>query len=365
MPVLPGRSDRVALLLDMDNAKTWGLHRITYRSQGGRPRGRITQTCLHPRFSQDHQDHQGSSGIINDHQGSVLGYPAWPGCVPLASVSGLKRINSSCQPLGRIAQYTYTQSSATALQQCHCDRPRRNFCSQLTQRCTSWRMALQSQTPAHTASILLLSSECSIRVIPKQLVPNGHEYLDLLACCLLSSATGKSRPLLDHTLCRPSNGSPLPISASPESPNPFPSRVPQFPHLRPCTVAMADQSTTRLNETNAPLVTGIAIGFVCATAIFVTGRFYTRGVLLRSIGKDDWCMLIATVRSLVSLFLLWTGTNYHDRVSPSSTPLPCPSRQSTAWAGMLKLSGRPSPSSSSRYVLTCGKWPLKEASWKS
>lgn len=67
---------------------------------------------------------------------------------------------------------------------------------------------------------------------------------------------------------------------------------------------MADQSTTLLNETNAPLVIGTAIGFVCATAIFVTGRFYTRGVLLRSIGKDDWCMLIATVRSLISFIFL-------------------------------------------------------------
>lgn len=63
---------------------------------------------------------------------------------------------------------------------------------------------------------------------------------------------------------------------------------------------MADQPTiTRSTETHGPLVTGIAIGFVCATAVFIAGRFYTRLVLLRSIGKDDWCMLVATVRSLI------------------------------------------------------------------
>ncbi|KAJ1329646.1 hypothetical protein MN608_06382 [Microdochium nivale] len=62
---------------------------------------------------------------------------------------------------------------------------------------------------------------------------------------------------------------------------------------------MAEQPTTRSTETNGPLVTGIAIGFVCATTVFIAGRFYTRGVLLRSIGKDDWCMLIATAFSVI------------------------------------------------------------------
>lgn len=62
---------------------------------------------------------------------------------------------------------------------------------------------------------------------------------------------------------------------------------------------MADQPTNRSAETEGPLVTGIAIGFVCATVVFIIGRFYTRVVILRSIGKDDWCMLIATVGSLI------------------------------------------------------------------
>lgn len=51
-------------------------------------------------------------------------------------------------------------------------------------------------------------------------------------------------------------------------------------------------------ESKGPLVTGIAIGFASATILFVAGRFYARGVLLRSIGKDDWSMLVATVCSL-------------------------------------------------------------------
>lgn len=58
---------------------------------------------------------------------------------------------------------------------------------------------------------------------------------------------------------------------------------------------MADLPTTIRTETNGPLVTGIGVGFVSATALFVAGRFYTRGVILRSLGKDDWSMLVATV----------------------------------------------------------------------
>lgn len=61
---------------------------------------------------------------------------------------------------------------------------------------------------------------------------------------------------------------------------------------------MAELPTTTVRtETNGPLVTGIAVGFVSAAVFFVAGRLYTRGVLIRSIGKDDWSMLIATVCS--------------------------------------------------------------------
>jgi hypothetical protein len=59
---------------------------------------------------------------------------------------------------------------------------------------------------------------------------------------------------------------------------------------------MADQPTTIRTESNGPLVSGIAIGFVSASALFVAARFYTRQVILGTVGKDDWSMLVATVR---------------------------------------------------------------------
>jgi hypothetical protein len=58
---------------------------------------------------------------------------------------------------------------------------------------------------------------------------------------------------------------------------------------------MASPPVTIRTETTGPLVTGIAIGFVCAAALFVAGRFYTRQVILGYVGKDDWSMLVATV----------------------------------------------------------------------
>lgn len=58
---------------------------------------------------------------------------------------------------------------------------------------------------------------------------------------------------------------------------------------------MSDLSPTIRTESNGPLVSGIALGFVSAATLFVAGRFYTRAVILGSLGKDDWSMLIATV----------------------------------------------------------------------
>jgi hypothetical protein len=58
---------------------------------------------------------------------------------------------------------------------------------------------------------------------------------------------------------------------------------------------MADAPTHIRTETNGPLVTGISVGFVSVAALFVAGRLYTRGAILRCIGKDDWSILVATV----------------------------------------------------------------------
>lgn len=49
-------------------------------------------------------------------------------------------------------------------------------------------------------------------------------------------------------------------------------------------------------ESNGPLVTGVGVGFLSAAAVFVALRFYTRGAILKNIGKDDWTMLVALVR---------------------------------------------------------------------
>jgi hypothetical protein len=58
---------------------------------------------------------------------------------------------------------------------------------------------------------------------------------------------------------------------------------------------MAELPATVRTETNGPLVSGIAIGFVSVTALFMALRFYTRGAILKNIGKDDWTMLAAAV----------------------------------------------------------------------
>jgi hypothetical protein len=49
-------------------------------------------------------------------------------------------------------------------------------------------------------------------------------------------------------------------------------------------------------ESTGPLVTGVAVGFLSAAAVFMALRFYTRGAILKNIGKDDWTMLVALVR---------------------------------------------------------------------
>ena len=58
---------------------------------------------------------------------------------------------------------------------------------------------------------------------------------------------------------------------------------------------MAETPATIRTESNGPLVNGIAIGFTSTTAVFMILRFYTRGAILKNIGKDDWTMLAATV----------------------------------------------------------------------
>ncbi|KAH6688256.1 hypothetical protein F5X68DRAFT_260772 [Plectosphaerella plurivora] len=73
---------------------------------------------------------------------------------------------------------------------------------------------------------------------------------------------------------------------------------------------MADAPTIIRTESNGHLVSGIAIGFVSASAVFVAGRFYTRAFLLGSVGKDDWSMLVATVFSAINSLAMCFEVKY-------------------------------------------------------
>ncbi|WYZ38155.1 hypothetical protein EsH8_III_000069 [Colletotrichum jinshuiense] len=52
-------------------------------------------------------------------------------------------------------------------------------------------------------------------------------------------------------------------------------------------------------ESNGPLVSGIAIGFVVASAFVLSLRLYARLVLLKTAGKDDWTISLAMACSVI------------------------------------------------------------------
>ncbi|KAH9240656.1 hypothetical protein K456DRAFT_1824526 [Colletotrichum gloeosporioides 23] len=56
---------------------------------------------------------------------------------------------------------------------------------------------------------------------------------------------------------------------------------------------MADEPSVIRTESNGHIVSGIAIGFVAASASILSLRLYTRLVLLRTAGKDDLSIVIA------------------------------------------------------------------------
>jgi hypothetical protein len=49
-------------------------------------------------------------------------------------------------------------------------------------------------------------------------------------------------------------------------------------------------------ETRRPLVLGVEIPLMILTTVFTAGRFYSRTVIVKALGWDDWLMLAATVR---------------------------------------------------------------------
>jgi hypothetical protein len=48
--------------------------------------------------------------------------------------------------------------------------------------------------------------------------------------------------------------------------------------------------------TRRPLVLAVEIPLTVLTILFTAGRFYSRTVLVKALGWDDWFMLAATVR---------------------------------------------------------------------
>ncbi|KAL0941958.1 uncharacterized protein CTRU02_204721 [Colletotrichum truncatum] len=62
---------------------------------------------------------------------------------------------------------------------------------------------------------------------------------------------------------------------------------------------MATPAPVIRTESNGHFVSGIAIGFVVASAIVMLLRLYTRLVLLKIAGNDDWTILLAMLFSIV------------------------------------------------------------------
>jgi hypothetical protein len=51
-------------------------------------------------------------------------------------------------------------------------------------------------------------------------------------------------------------------------------------------------------DTRRSLVLGVEIPLTILTALFTAGRFYSRTIIVKALGWDDWFMLAATVRAL-------------------------------------------------------------------
>ena len=75
---------------------------------------------------------------------------------------------------------------------------------------------------------------------------------------------------------------------------------------------MSEPAVAIRTETNGPMVSGIVIGFLSATTVFMALRFYARGVVLKNIGMDDWTMLAATVSS--PLLFRKSQYSYHETI---------------------------------------------------
>jgi hypothetical protein len=67
--------------------------------------------------------------------------------------------------------------------------------------------------------------------------------------------------------------------------------------------------------TRRPLVLGVEIPLTILTILFTAGRFYSRTVMVKALGWDDWFMLAATVRPLPGTHAVQKADKSCDRFS--------------------------------------------------
>ncbi|KZL71031.1 integral membrane protein [Colletotrichum tofieldiae] len=72
----------------------------------------------------------------------------------------------------------------------------------------------------------------------------------------------------------------------------------------------ANEARVIRTESNGPLVSGIAMGFVVASAAVLSLRLYTRLVLLKTVGKDDWTISLAMACSVVVTIITCLEVKY-------------------------------------------------------
>ncbi|EAT84731.1 hypothetical protein SNOG_08455 [Parastagonospora nodorum SN15] len=61
-------------------------------------------------------------------------------------------------------------------------------------------------------------------------------------------------------------------------------------------------------ETRRPLVFGVEIPLTILTIVFTAGRFYSRTIIVRALGWDDWFMLAATIISTATNIMICIST---------------------------------------------------------
>lgn len=90
-------------------------------------------------------------------------------------------------------------------------------------------------------------------------------------------------------------------------------------------------------ESRTALVVGIAVAFAAASTIVMVLRFYTRFVISKVAGWDDWTMLLAQILS-VAVSVLKCAGKLHNEFQMSIRGTHCKKR-SPFWPGPPYLDG--------------------------